>query len=137
MNSLPVLSQKSATKQHLFFKENGFLGENRGGKHKVTLYDYFPELEIEAKMFVEEQANKKECSFNVNCLAKHLNQVYHELSGIPYTEGQQLIRSERMLLYDLENWEFRYKNNSNRMYFEGHEREDVVADRERFVKYFD
>jgi hypothetical protein len=135
MNSLQVLTVKHSKKQLVSFKQNGFLEDMRGGKHSASLYDYFPELETEAKLFVEENISKKQCTFNVSLLAQHLNNKCHDLSG-SIENGQSILRSNRMLLYDLKNWGYSFKKNTKRIYFEGHEREDVVLDRQAYVNHF-
>ncbi|CAF1128623.1 unnamed protein product, partial [Brachionus calyciflorus] len=47
-----------------------------------------------------------------------------------------LIRSERMVRNDLKAWGYEYKRNSKRPYFLGHERQDVVNDRNQLIDYF-
>jgi hypothetical protein len=41
-----------------------------------------------------------------------------------------------MVLFDLKNWGYKYKNNGKRLFFEGHEREDVKQDRSDFIDHF-
>ena len=48
----------------------------------------------------------------------------------------KLIRSEESCRVDLKKSGAKWDKNKNRRYFEGHEREDVVANRKEFVDYF-
>ncbi len=48
----------------------------------------------------------------------------------------ELIRSVSSCNNDVLKWGARLDNNKNRPYFEGHDREDVVEARNKFVKYF-
>ena len=57
------------------------------------------------------------------------------ISGDIISSGN-FVRSERMLLYDLKRWGYEFKSNSKRMYFEGHERPDVVSARNTFIETF-
>ncbi len=83
-------------------------------------------------MFVEEQVKKKDCSFSAHTLFNFMNEHYKELTG----DNCDMVRSERLLIYDLKRWGFKNKSNSKRPYFEGHERDDVVPERNKFVDYF-
>ncbi len=86
-------------------------------------------------------------------LAKHLTEEYINLEKEasaaleacssdhqqPQTSSgriDELIRSPRMLLRDMEAWGYQFKVNSKSPYFEGHEREDVVCHRNEFVDHF-
>lgn len=50
--------------------------------------------------------------------------------------GSPLIRSLPACQLDLRRWGARFSKNSQRPYFEGHERTDVVAHRTQFINYF-
>ena len=50
--------------------------------------------------------------------------------------GSPLIRSLSACQLDLRRWGAQFKNNSQRPYFEGHQRNDVVAHRQQFIHYF-
>lgn len=59
------------------------------------------------------------------------------LNIIAFTEpGSPLIRSLPACQLDLRRWGARFKKNSQRPYFEGHERTDVVDHRQQFINYF-
>ena len=49
----------------------------------------------------------------------------------------QLVRSEESCRIDILKWGAKFEKNSNRPYFEGHEREDVVNARKKFLEFFD
>ncbi|CAF4167441.1 unnamed protein product [Rotaria sordida] len=83
--------------------------DRRGGKHSDGFYDLFPELETEAKAFVIESCSRKSSGFSTVDLAKYL---------------------------DKRRWGATFKPNSQRPYFIGHERQDVIKHREEFVSYF-
>ncbi|CAF1086714.1 unnamed protein product [Didymodactylos carnosus] len=42
-----------------------FTAENRGGKHVSTVYEYFPEIEMDAKAFATQKCQQKSAAFNV------------------------------------------------------------------------
>ncbi|CAF3889700.1 unnamed protein product, partial [Rotaria sp. Silwood1] len=46
------------------------------------------------------------------------------------------VRSERSCRLDLKKWGAKFEKNSQRPYFEGHERDDVVNNRNMFINYF-
>jgi hypothetical protein len=48
----------------------------------------------------------------------------------------ELIRSVSSCRYDLKRWGAKFSKNQKRPYFEGHERDDVVASRKIFVDFF-
>lgn len=112
-----------------------FLDDGRGGKHSDTFYDIFPELEIEAKSFVVEACSRKTADFTVADLAKFVDSKYYEATGTAKVDAA-LIRSEQSCRLDLRRWGARFEANSQRPYFEGHERPDVVAHRKQFLEYF-
>ena len=118
---------------------NGDLGtfeiEKRGGKHADGFYDFFPELENEAKAFVVESCAKKSAAFTTLDLAKYIDRRYYEITGTPKTDDA-LVRSPESCRLDLRHWGAKFQPNSQRPYFEGHERDDVVKHRDEFVSYF-
>lgn len=61
-------------------------------------------------------------------LANLVNNEFDIINGgYRNAENQdKLIRSKRMLLFDLKRWGYTHKPNSSRPYFLGHERKDVV-----------
>ena len=112
-----------------------FMNDERGGKCGDSFYDVYPELEIDAKLFVADACSKK----SVNCtsidLAKHINTLYYKLTNTTNNQNE-LIRSERMCRLDLLRWGYRFDLNTKRPYYKGHDRPDVLAYRERFLEHF-
>jgi hypothetical protein len=53
----------------------GILRDLRGDYKRISFYENYEQLGIEAKMFDVEQISKKSCSFNVLCLAKFVGKV--------------------------------------------------------------
>lgn len=68
-------------------------------------------------------------------MAKYINQKFCEITETEPVEGR-LIRSDKMIRNDLNSWGYKYKTNSKRPFFEGHEREDVSKHRKEFIEYF-
>jgi hypothetical protein len=113
-----------------------FIEEGRGGKHFDSFYDVYPELEIEAQLFAVEGCSRKTADFSVADLAKFVDDKFYELSGTVKTSDNTLVRSETSCRLDLRRWGVRFTANKQRPYFEGHERNDVVVAREKFISYF-
>ncbi len=68
--------------------------------------------------------------------AKFITECYKRYSENVSLLENELIRSERQLLRDLITWGFTYKEHKKNVYIAGHERVDVVLDRNKFVKHF-
>lgn len=138
---MKVLNCMSARRSHEWAKnvldnDPGVVVEDsRGGYRKQTLYDDFPELETAAKAFAIERLSEKNSLFNVEELAKFLTEKYQELSGQTLQDGET-IRSESSIRLDLMRWGAKWDYNQKRPYFEGHENEEVVEYRKKFVNYF-
>lgn len=115
---------------------NEFCSENRGGKHTEEFYDLFPEIELEAKCFAIERCAKKSADFTSLDLAVFIDQKYYKLTNTIKDNSNKLIRSVKACRLDLRRWGARFDANSQRPYFEGHERTDVVLNREKFINYF-
>jgi hypothetical protein len=96
----------------------------------------FPEIEADAKAFVVQGCSQKSGEFKALDLAHFIDETYYELTGIKKEIGDDLIRSERSCRLDLRRWGAKFESNSQRSYFEGHERDDVVKHRHEFIKYF-
>ena len=107
---------------------------NSGGNRFCTFYENFPEIEIAAKVFVTENCSKKSCSFRVLDLCKYIDTMFYEITNTE-KENDLLVRSESAVRQDLKNWGLEYGSPSN-IYFEGHERTDVVEGREQFIDHF-
>ena len=61
---------------------------------------------------------------------------YYELTGIPKQIVDDLIRPERSCRLGLRRWGTTFETNSQRPYFEGYKRDDVVKHRNEFINYF-
>ena len=114
---------------------DAFEDDGRGGKHSDGFYDLFPELETEAKAFVVESCSKKSADFSAVNLAKYLDKRFYEITQTSKV-NDTLIRSSESCRLDLRRWGAKFQPNSQRPYFEGHERDDVVKHRHEFVSYF-
>lgn len=115
---------------------DAFDTDRRGGKRFDGFYDTFPELENEAKAFVLESCSKKSANFTTLDLAKYIDGKYYEISGTLKMSDDALIRSPECCRLDLRRWGAKFQPNSQRPYFEGHERDDVVKHRNEFISYF-
>ncbi|CAF4738735.1 unnamed protein product [Rotaria sp. Silwood1] len=113
-----------------------FSNDLRGGKQFDSFYDTFPEIEIDARSFVVQACSQKSGDFKAIDLAQFIDTKYYELTGIKKQIGDDLIRSECSCRLDLRRWGAKFESNSQRPYFEGHERDDVVKHRNEFVTYF-
>ena len=60
--------------------------------------------------------------------------MFYEITNTK-KENDHLVRSESAVRQDLKNWGLEYGSPSN-IYFEGHERTDVVEGREQFIDHF-
>ncbi|RNA03539.1 hypothetical protein BpHYR1_006494 [Brachionus plicatilis] len=94
-----------------------------------------PEMEKEARTFCLSQASLKQCVFNVQSLANFIDRRFRELYPEVEIDQDELVRSEECCRADLLKWEAKYDSNTNRPYFEGHEREDVLKYRKEFITY--
>jgi hypothetical protein len=111
------------------------LRDKRGSYKRITFYEEFPELEKEARAFCLSQASLKQCVFNVQSLANFIDRRFRELYPEVEIDQDELVRSEESCRADLLKWEAKYDSNTNRPYFEGHEREDVLKYRKEFITY--
>ncbi|CAF3149412.1 unnamed protein product, partial [Rotaria sp. Silwood2] len=112
-----------------------FAHDGRGGKHSDSFYDVFPELESVGRAFVVDACSRKEADFTATDLAKFIDTKYYELTQTVKNDDKS-IRSYEACRIDLRRWGAKFQANSQRPYFEGHERNDVVAHREKFISYF-
>lgn len=113
-----------------------FCTDNRGGKRCEEFYDVFPELESAAKSFSAERCANKSADFTASDLASFVDRKYYDLTNTAKDNNANLIRSVQSCRLDLRRWGARFESNSKRPYFEGHERADVIRDRQSFVEYF-
>ena len=113
-----------------------FVEEGRGGKHFDSFYDVYPELEAEARSFAVQGCSRKTADLSVADLAKFVDNKFYELSQTVKSLDDCLVRSETSCRLDLRRCGVRFTDNKQRPYFEGHERNDVVIEREKFISYF-
>jgi hypothetical protein len=113
-----------------------FSNDLRGGKQTDSFYDTFPDIEGDAKAFVVHACSQKSADFKAMDLAQFIDEKYYEVTGIIKQSGDDLIRSESSCRLDLRRWGAKFEANSQRPYFEGHERDDVVKHRTEFINYF-
>ncbi|CAF1516535.1 unnamed protein product [Adineta steineri] len=113
-----------------------FISEDRGGKHISSFYDTFPDIELSAKSYSIERCAAKAASFDAFQLAKFINEQFYILTDIKQDSNDSLIRSISSCRLDLRRWGARFESNSQRPYFEGHERQDVVQHRTDFLQHF-
>ena len=109
--------------------------EYRGGKHCESLFDVFPELETEAKAFMFDSCSRKTADFTAIDMANFIDKKFYEVTQTVKTTDC-LVHSVGSCRLDLRRWGAKFRPNSQRPYFEGHERADVVAHRNEFVSYF-
>ncbi|CAF1460445.1 unnamed protein product [Didymodactylos carnosus] len=69
-------------------------------------------------------------------LAQFIDEKYNELTAIQKQIGDDFIRSERSCRVNLRRWGAKFEANSQRLYFEGDERNDAVKHRNEFIDYF-
>ena len=116
------------------------LRDGRKGHKKHSFYDEFPDIEAKAKAFSMDRGSSKKCDFSVNELAVFVDKIFRDFYSVTIEkfgfESKKLIRSEESCRLDLLRWGAKFSKNSNRPYFEGHEREDVVEKRKEFCQYF-
>jgi hypothetical protein len=97
------------------------------GEKNPTFYEIFPEIQDLAKHYVIEQTQKIDlCNF--------IDSAFYEITE-ETKECETLIRRETSVRDDLRRWGITF-GSAKCIYFEGHERPDVVQDREIFVDYF-
>ena len=115
--------------------------DDRGKYRRNQFYETFPFLESQAKSFAFQSATSKTCRFDIYKLASFVNERFKELYPIEAEAFRQekpfgMIRSVESCRVDLISWGAKWDKNKNRPYFEGHEREDVVTSRNKFVNQF-
>lgn len=113
-----------------------FLCDGRGGKHVASFYDIFPDIELSAKSYSVQRCSEKKADFDASELAKFIDSEFYEITSIEKSFNDLPIRSVQSCRLDLRKWGACFKANSQRPYFEGHERPDVVQHREQFLEYF-
>ena len=120
---------QAAHKQANFFVSGdmqAFLNDGRGGKYTDSFYDVFPELEMEGRAFAIGACSQRTATFIASDLAHFIDTRFCELTQTIKTNNQ-LVRSEKCCRFDLRRWSAKFEANSQRPYFEGHERADVIT----------
>ena len=106
-----------------------------GGKHCSSFYDMFPESKTEAKVFAFESCSQKSADFTTLDMANFIDTKSYEITQTAKV-SDTLVRSVESCRLDLRRWSAKFRPNSQRPYFKGHERSDVVAHRQEFTSYF-
>ncbi|CAF1103567.1 unnamed protein product [Didymodactylos carnosus] len=88
-----------------------FQGENCGGKRNAEFYDYFPEIENDAKQFTLERCSQKSANFTAIDLANFINAKYYEMTNLTKNADNVLIRSVSSCRLDLRRWSAGFKEN--------------------------
>ncbi|CAM4847754.1 unnamed protein product, partial [Rotaria magnacalcarata] len=89
-----------------------------------------------AKQHVLERCSEKSASFTLDNLTKFIDKKFYETTNTIKEPDIPLIQSLSACKVDLCRWGARFKKNSQRPYFEGHERAEVVEHREQYINYF-
>ena len=114
------------------------LRDGRKGHKNNAFYEEYPDIESRAKAFAIEKASSKKASFCIQDLADFIDKTFREEYGQVLEEfgfdSNKKVRSVESCRVDLLKWGAKYEKNSNRPYFEGHEREDVVKKRKEFCE---
>ena len=111
-----------------------FLNDRRGRKYTDS-YDVFPELKMEERAFAIGTCSQRTATFTASDLAHFIDTRFYELTQTIKTNNQ-LVQSEKSFKLDLHRWSAKFEANSQRPYFEGHKRANVVTYRQEFVSYF-
>jgi hypothetical protein len=83
-----------------------------------------------------EACRKTSGDFTAGHLANFIDNSFYQVSATTKEACDGLIRSVESCRSDLRRWDARFEANSQRPYFEGHERPDVVIDRRNFIDKF-
>lgn len=81
-----------------------------------------------------EEVQKKNCSFRTINLCEFVDAMFYEITETQ-KESSIFIRNEKSIRDDLKRWGVQFGVSSS-IYFEGHERDDVVLERLFYVDYF-
>ena len=127
LKNISCFSRKTAHSwSNTFLNENfdEFISDKGGGRRGDSFYDIYPELEEEARAFAVIQCNQKAASFTAYELAQFIDKRYYEINEIQKNDSK-LVRSVESCQLYLRRWGARFDTNSNRPYFEGHERSNA------------
>ncbi|CAF3709699.1 unnamed protein product [Rotaria socialis] len=89
-----------------------------------------------AKLFAIERSLNKSADFIVWDLANFVDQKYYELTNTTKDKNANFVQSIQLYHLDLRHWGFRFDSNSERPYFKGHERPEIITHCETLIKYF-
>src|SRR5690349_801750 len=93
-----------------------FTADERGGKRFDAFWDYYPDLELEARQFVTEECSKTEASFTTETLARFIDTRFYELNNIKKVD-LGLVRSVESCRLDLRRFGAKYTANVGRPYY--------------------
>ena len=106
--------------------EESFFEMKRGKYKRSDVFDLVPELQDDIKEFTIEKVSDRNCKFTV---AELLSFSLKRLNEYDARLDAKLFISRRFLDKLLINWGFYWGKNKARPYFNGHEPDDVVEDR--------
>ncbi|CAF3880279.1 unnamed protein product [Rotaria sordida] len=139
LKKIDALTTKTANKWTNIFLSGSFdefISEGRGGKHILSFYDVFPDIELLAKNYSVQRCGAKAADFDAFELEKFIDEQFYMITDIKKDPNNSLIRSVQSCRLDLRRWGARFESNSRYPYFEGHERNDVVQHRIEFLRHF-
>ena len=93
-------------------------------------------METEVIIYVLLHAKRKDAVFAVPECAKFVTVKFLLFYPEICFKRGSVVRSVSSLRCDLLEWGLKWDDNKCRPYFEGHERDDVVVAREKFIDYF-
>ena len=109
----------------------------RDGKQIDSLYDIFPDIEVDARTFAVTLCLQKSAGFKALHLAQFTDKKFYELTETQKKSSDDLIISERTCRLALLRWGARSEANTQRPCFEGHdEREDAIKHQSELIKHF-
>ena len=98
--------------------------------------DIFPDIDLSAKSYCIRRCAAKAAEFDAFELAKFIDKQFYKLTSIKKDPEDSLIRSVKSCRLDLRRWGAHFESNSQRPFFESHERQDVVQHRAKFLQHF-
>ncbi|CAF4620731.1 unnamed protein product, partial [Didymodactylos carnosus] len=121
-----------------YFKSIGFMRAQTSHKWaKVVSKGDYEEFSNDLRgAFVVQACSQKSGELKALDLAQFIDEKYYELTEIKKQVDDDFIKSKRSCRLDLRRWGAKFEANSQRPYFEGHERDDAVKHRNEFIGYF-
>ena len=107
-----------------------FCTDSRGGNHVEDFYEEFPEIKLEVKLYAIERCHSKSADFIALDLATFIDQKYYEITNTTKDNNTKFVRPIQSCRLALHRWGFRFDSNPKRLYFDGHERPDIITHRE-------